>query len=215
MLRTHTVVLQQRDVAMRPARILTIVLFVAAVAVTGCTAHATAPHPAAAPETPATAPPPAPTPKPTTPAPKPPDTPPPTTGPPVDRPATGRCAASALRGSDQGNEGAAGTIWYTVRLRNASARTCTVKGSPEVRLLDAFGQPLFVSGPARPDGSVVTLRPGAAAQFALGVSDVCDSTVGGSRIRVTLPRGQGSLVVKLGFATCRSLQVQPLAPATA
>jgi len=120
-----------------------------------------------------------------------------------------------LRGSDHGSEGAAGTIWYTVQLRNASARTCTVKGSPEVRLLDAAGQPLFVSGPPRLDGSVVTLRPGAAAQFALGVSNVCDSRVGGPRIRVTLPRDQGSLVVNLGFDTCRSLQVQPLAPVTA
>jgi hypothetical protein len=142
-----------------------------------------------------------------------PETPPSTNGPPVDRPAVRRCAASVLRGSGQYADGAAGTLWYTVQLRNVSARTCTVKGSPEVRLLDAEGLPLFVSGPARPDGSVVTLRPGAAAQFALGVSNVCDSTVGGPRIRVTLPKGHGSLVVKLGFATCRTLQVQPLAPA--
>jgi hypothetical protein len=196
---------------MRPTRILAVVMFAAAVAVTGCTARTV--HPAAAPQTP-TSTPPVTTSTPPTPAPKPPDTPPPTSGPPVSRPVVG-CAASALRGSNQGSEGAAGTIYYTVRLRNVSARTCTVKGSPEVRLLDAEGQPLFVSGPARPDGSVVTLRPGAAAQFALGVSDVCDSTVAGTRIQVTLPRGQGSLVVKLGFATCRSLRVLPLAPATA
>jgi hypothetical protein len=142
-----------------------------------------------------------------------PETPPSTTGPPVDRPAIRRCVASVLRGSGQYSDGAMGTLWYTVQLRNVSARTCTVKGSPEVRLLDAEGLPLFVSGPARPDGSVVTLRPGAAAQFALGVSNVCDSTVAGPRIRVTLPKGRGSLVVKLGFGTCRTLQVQPLAPA--
>ncbi|HEY2958638.1 MAG TPA: DUF4232 domain-containing protein [Actinomycetota bacterium] len=141
--------------------------------------------------------------------------PPSTTSPPVDRPVIRRCSASALRGSGRYADGAAGTLWYTVQLRNVSARTCTVKGSPEVRLLDVQGLPLFVSGPARPDGSLVSLRPGAAAQFALGVSDVCDSTVGGPRIRVTLPQGQGSLVVKLGFATCRTLQVQPLAPSGA
>jgi hypothetical protein len=196
---------------MRPVRILAAVLFAAAaVAVAGCTARSTATHPAAAPGTPSTSSPLAPAPEPPTPTTKPPE-PPPTTGP----PATPRCAAAALRGSNQGTEGAAGTIWYTVQLRNASARTCTVKGSPEVQLLDAIGAPVFASGPPRLDGSVVALRPGAAAQFALGVSNVCDSRVGGSRIRVTLPRDQGSLVVKLGFATCRGLQVQPLAPATA
>ena len=42
---------------MRPARILTAVLFAAAVAVTGCTAHPTAVSPPAAPVTPAAAPP--------------------------------------------------------------------------------------------------------------------------------------------------------------
>jgi Protein of unknown function (DUF4232) len=198
---------------MRPVRILAAVLFAAAaVAVAGCTARPAATHPAAAPAAPVSSTPPATVPTPPAPTPKPPE-PPPTTGPPVGPPAPPRCAAAALRGSNHGSEGAAGTIWYTVQLRNASARTCTVKGSPEVQLLDATGSPVFVSGPARPDGSVVTLRPGAAAQFALSVSDVCDSTVAGQRIRVTLPRDHGSLVVKFGFATCRGLGVQPLAPA--
>src|SRR5437773_8612212 len=54
---------------MRPARILTAVLFAAAVAVTGCAAHPTAVAPPAAPVTPAAAPP-------VTPAPKPPSQPP-------------------------------------------------------------------------------------------------------------------------------------------
>ena len=40
---------------MRPARIIAIVIFAAAVAVTGCTTHATAVHPAAAPAPPVTA----------------------------------------------------------------------------------------------------------------------------------------------------------------
>jgi hypothetical protein len=53
---------------MRPAPIIAAVVFAAAVAVTGCTAHATADHPAAAPETPAAAPPVTPAPTPPTPA---------------------------------------------------------------------------------------------------------------------------------------------------
>jgi hypothetical protein len=68
---------------MRPARILTVVVFAAAVAVTGCAAHPTT-APPAAPVTPAAAPPVTPAPAP--PIPKPPRTPtptPPTPKPPV------------------------------------------------------------------------------------------------------------------------------------
>jgi uncharacterized protein DUF4232 len=205
--------------AMRPARIIAAVLFAAAVAVTGCTAHSTAAHPSAAPQTPASAPPvhSAPTTKPQT-DPRP-DTPPSTTSLPGDRPAIGRCDTSALRGSVQGTEGAAGTLYVTVELHNVSARTCTVKGIPDVRLLGALGQPVTPpSEPAMPGGSLVTLRPGAAARLVFRASNVCDSTVRGSRIRVTLTPGEASLVVKLGnepgLATCRSLRVQPLEPAT-
>jgi hypothetical protein len=193
---------------MRPARILTAVLFAAAVAVTGCAAHPTAtpaPAPAIAPPTTTL----------TTGEPK---VPPSTTGPPVDRPAIGRCAASALRGSNQGSDGAAGTIWFTIQLRNVSARTCTVKGSPGVRLLSVQGQPLLASEPARLDGgSLVTLRPGRAARLVFSSPHACDSFVMASRIRVTLSHGQGSLVVQLGedLDACRHLYVQPLQPATA
>jgi hypothetical protein len=143
-----------------------------------------------------------------------PKVPPSTAGPPVDLPGPRRCAASALRGSIQGGDGAAGTLWSTIQLLNVSARTCTVKGSPKVQLLGAQGQPLFAPAPARPGGALVALRPGTAAQFAVGVSDVCDSFVAGSRIRVTPTPGKGSLVVQLGFATCRSPSVNDLEPAT-
>jgi hypothetical protein len=46
---THRVALQQREVAMRPARIIAAVVFAAAIAVTGCAAHSTAAHPSPAP----------------------------------------------------------------------------------------------------------------------------------------------------------------------
>jgi hypothetical protein len=145
-----------------------------------------------------------------------PETPPSTNGPPVDRPVIRRCAASALRGSNPSSDGAAGTIYFTIQLRNVSARTCTVKGSPGVRLLDTQGQTLFAAAPARPDGALVTLRPGRAARLVFSSPHACDSFVWSSRIRVTLPHGQGSLVVPLGenLDTCRHLYVvQPLEPA--
>jgi hypothetical protein len=141
------------------------------------------------------------------------ETPPSTNDPPVDQPGPRRCAAAVLRGSVQGSEGAAGTVWTTIQLRNASARTCTVKGSPGVRLLGAHGQP--VTAPSVPDrrhaGALVVLRPGRAAHFVFTQPNVCDHTVAGSRLRVTLPSGQGSLVVQLGaetrFGTCARVGV--------
>jgi hypothetical protein len=206
---------------MRPARIIATVVFAAAIAITGCSAHSTATHPSPAPQPPGTAPPLNPV---ATIRPQPgPDleTPPSTNDPSGDRPVTGRCAASALRGSVQGTEGAAGTIWTTIQLRNASATTCTVKGIPEVRLLGAQGQP--VTAPSLPDrrhaGSLVVLRPGQPAHFVFTEPNACDTTVAGSRLRVTLPSGQGSVVVPLGtetrFGTCASVVVQALEASTA
>jgi hypothetical protein len=132
---------------------------------------------------------------------------------------TGRCAASALAGSVQGSDGAAGHIWYRVQLRNASATNCTVQGIPGVRLLGAQGQPVTApSVPGGPAGSLVVLRPGQAAHFAFSEPNACDSFVSGSRLLVTLSQGRGSLVVGLGeetrFGTCGRVGVQALQAAT-
>jgi hypothetical protein len=189
---------------MRPVRIVAAVMFAAAVAVAGC-ARSTAGGPRP--------------PEPAPPLVTAPGTPPSTIAPSGGQPSDGRCDAAALPGTLQGTEGAAGTIWTTIRLRNASGRTCTVRGIPEVRLLDGTGQP--VTAPSRPDGpggSLLRLRPGQAASFAYAAPNVCDRTAAGSRIRVTLPAGQGSLVVPLGaearYGTCASVRARALEPAT-
>ena len=148
-----------------------------------------------------------------------PDTAPPTTSPSGGLPASGRCAASALRGSVQGSDGAAGTIWTTIQLRNASAGTCTINGIPGVRLLGVQGQPVTApSTPRGQAGSPVVLQPGQAAHFAFSQPNACDSFVVGSRLRVTLPQGRGSLTVPLGaatrFGTCASVVVQTLQAST-
>ena len=189
---------------MRPARIITAVIFAAAIAITGCSAHPTATNPSPAPQPSGTAPP-------LDPAP----TKPPSGAGPQMPPATGRCAASALRGSVQGSDGAAGHIWYSIQLRNASAKTCTLKGIPQVRLLGAQGQPVTApSAPGGPAGSLLVLRPGQAARFSFSEPNACDRFVAGSRLRVTLPASQGSLVVPLGagtrFGTCARVGVQAL-----
>jgi Protein of unknown function (DUF4232) len=205
---------------MRPARIITAVVFAAAIAITGCSVHSTPTNPSPAPQPPGTAPSldPAPTTKP--PPGAGPDIPPSTPSPSGGQPAPTHCAASALRGSVQGSDGAAGHIWYTIQLRNASARTCTLRGIPQVRLLGAQGQPVTApSQPGGPGGSLVVLRPGAAARFSFSEPNACDSFVAGSRLRVTLPASQGSLIVPLGaatrFGTCASVGVQALEASTA
>jgi hypothetical protein len=194
---------------MRPARLIATIML-AAVAVTGCAVHSSATHQTPATQPSGTAPPQSPAPT---------TTPPSTSGPQGGQSTTGRCQASALRGSVQGTEGAAGTIWTTIRLRNVSDRTCTVRGVPEVRLLGADGDPVTAPSVADgPGGSQVALRPGRTAIFAYGEPNVCDSTVSGSRIRVTLPGGQGSLTVALGaeatYGTCARVKVQAIKPAT-
>jgi hypothetical protein len=204
---------------MRPARIITAVVFAAAIAITGCSVHSTPTNPSPAPQPPGTAPSldPAPTTKP--PPGAGPDIPPSTPSPSGGQPAPTHCAASALRGSVQGSDGAAGHIWYTIQLRNASARTCTLRGIPQVRLLGAQGQPVTApSVPGGPAGSLVVLRPGQAAHFVFSEPNACDRFVSGSRLLVTLSQGQGSLVVGLGeetrFGTCGRVGVQALQAAT-
>jgi hypothetical protein len=201
---------------MRPARIIAAILLAAAVAATGSyIALSTAPHPVAASQPPGAASPREPSPS-AKPQPGPgPDTPTRTTSPRRDRPATDPCGPSALQGSVQGSDGAAGTIWVTIQLRNASTRTCTVKGIPQVRLLGAQGQP--VTAPSRPEGpagSVVVLRPGRAARFEFHYPNACDTAVVGSRLRVTLPQQQDSVIVPLDtetrFGTCASVGVRAL-----
>ena len=208
---------------MRPSRIIAAVTLAAAVAATGSyLAVATATRPSSASQPPATASPARSAPAGTRQPAVGPDLPPSTSGtsPSGGRPTPGRCAASALRGSIQGQDGAAGTIYTTIGLRNVSAETCTVKGIPQVRLLGAEGQPATApSVPSGPAGSAVVLRPGKAARFTFSRPNACDALVAGSRLRVTLPGGQGSLTVPLGavtaFGTCSSVRVRALEASTA
>jgi hypothetical protein len=200
---------------MRPARIIAAIVLAAALAVTGWAAYSSADRSSAAAQPSGVASPREPS---ASAKPQPgagPDTPPRTASPRRDRRETGRCDTSALQGSVQGSDGAAGTIWITIQLRNASTRTCTVKGIPQVRLLGAQGQP--VTAPSRPEGpagSLVVLGPGQAARFEFHYPNACDTAVAGSRLRVTLPLRRASVIVPLDtetrFGTCASVGVQAL-----
>ena len=219
MLKIHPASRLFGGITMRPARIIAAVVVAAVAAAGSYLAVATATRPSAASQPPAT---PSPVSSAPTGRPQPgagTDLPPSTTNPSGGRPTLGRCAASALRGSVQDSDGAAGTIYTTIGLRNISARTCTVKGIPQVRLLGDQGQPATArSVPSGPAGSVVVLRPGQMARFTFSRPNACDDLAAGSRLRVTLPSGQGSLTVPLGavtaFGTCASVRVQALEAAT-
>jgi hypothetical protein len=106
----------------------------------------------------------------------------------------------------------------TIELRNISTSTCALRAVPGVRLLGAQGQPVtppsLAFDPAGGRLRLVTVRPGGAVRFAFGASDVCDATVAGARIRLTVAPGMPSLVVPLGerLETCRAVQVQRLEP---
>jgi hypothetical protein len=185
---------------MRPTRILAVAVVAAAVvAIAGCSAQSAPSAPSTAPQTTAAS--------------STVDSTPATTSPSEVRSAPGRCAAGALAGSVQGSEGAAGHLWFTIQLRNDSAAACTLEGIAEVRLLDALGRP--VTAPSLPDGparTAVVLRPGKAARFSFSEPNACDGFVTGSRLRVTMPGGRGSLEVPLGtetrFGTCARVFVR-------
>ena len=98
------------------------------------------------------------------------------------------CAASQLRLSYVGTEGATGHLEVTLALRNTSGRACTLRGYPRARLLDAHGTalPLKVTqgGGFFPDtqrrARAVTLKRGGQARF--GVSFVTNNEFAGAHV---------------------------------
>jgi Protein of unknown function (DUF4232) len=151
---------------MRPARIITVVVFAAAVAITGCSAHPSTRNPAAA--APAATQRPAATPA-TTPAAARPHTTQPT--PPTSHPPTGpvACRTSQLQLRAGFTDSGMGRQWTTYGFRNRSTSACTMAGFPAVRLLDARGRVIAtLPGHDAATSPVVRLRPGGSAYFSVG-----------------------------------------------
>jgi hypothetical protein len=98
------------------------------------------------------------------------------------------CAASQLRLSYVGTEGATGHLEVTLALRNTSGRACTLRGYPHARLLDAHGAALplkvkqgggfFPDTQSRP--RAITLKPAGQARF--GVSFVTNNEFAGAHV---------------------------------
>jgi glucose/arabinose dehydrogenase len=85
------------------------------------------------------------------------------------------CAASQLQLAYAGTQGATGHLEVTFTLTNTGARSCTLRGYPDARLLGNTGQPLplqvergggFFADTARAPATVL-VAPGATAHFGL------------------------------------------------
>ena len=148
---------------MRPVRTIIAIIFAAAVAITGCSAHPTANDTA-----PAATRPPAPPPT-STPVASRPRTAKPTT-PPTSHPPTGpvACRTSQLHLGTGASDSGMGRRWTTYVFRNHSSLGCTMSGFPAVRLLDAHGRVIATLPSNDATGPVVRLRPGGSASFGIG-----------------------------------------------
>jgi uncharacterized protein DUF4232 len=106
--------------------------------------------------------------------------------------------------------GAAGSVFYKLRITNGGAVACTLKGFPQVRAVNLKGQP--IGNPAAKEAGqkagAVKLAPGGSASFQLRVvnpgnfspADCHPTTAAG--LRVAPPGGGGSKAVPLPFETC-------------
>lgn len=91
------------------------------------------------------------------------------------------CTGADLAGTYVVGQGAAGTIFDSVTVANASAAPCTLDGYPQLQMLDANGGRLSTTtmdgsaafpAPARRPPARLRLAPGADATFELHWSDV-------------------------------------------
>jgi hypothetical protein len=124
--------------------------------------------------------------------------------------ATPRCATAGLViWMDTTGDGAAGSIFYTLKFTNLSGHACTLSGHPGVSAVSLSGGRL--GRPAAwdpPQPHVVTLAAGATAIAVLQYSNVtvsnhrCTTTAAGLRV---YPPGQtASKVIPFPITACRS-----------
>lgn len=125
-------------------------------------------------------------------------------------PALEVCTAAQLTGSvqDQLGGGAAGSVYRTLVLTNASDRTCTVQGYPGVSFVDAAGAQLGAA--ADRDGSAdvpVTVDPGASVSATLQQTNAqnygedCE-LVPAAGLRVYPPGATDSLILPQQIPAC-------------
>ncbi|MBG6224940.1 hypothetical protein IWX63_001505 [Arthrobacter sp. CAN_A2] len=141
--------------------------------------------------------------------------------------AGGICTAAQLTGSvqDQLGGGAAGSVYRTLVLTNASDQGCTVAGYPGVSSVDGSGNQ--IGAPADRDGAAsapVLLAPGASVTATLrqanaqNYGDDCGLTPAAG-LRVYPPGATDSLILPQALPACSAasivlMTVSPLQPAS-
>jgi hypothetical protein len=109
------------------------------------------------------------------------------------------CGASGLAFVSQLNQGAMGSAISTYTVRNRGAVSCTLRNSPALLYVGADGQRALVPGDYIAAGNVVTVKPGALAQFDVKVvngmggyppgSPQCGHVVTFTHVSAQLPDG--------------------------
>ena len=101
-----------------------------------------------------------------------------------------------------------GTKYYLVSLKNVSSTSCTLKGYPQLRMLDAAGKSIATLvihrgafGGAKATGvTLVTIKPGWSALFSLAYPDSIDYTRAtcpiSDHVEILVPNMKGSVIFK-------------------
>lgn len=121
--------------------------------------------------------------------------------------ASGACGAVDLQGRILGWQGAAGSRIADVEITNIAARSCAVRGTPGLQLVDAGGRVLIDSATAGPSGEPhvaptdpeLELAPGGRLRTLVQTSNYCgDAPTLPIDIALTLPSGGGRFVATPG-----------------
>lgn len=125
--------------------------------------------------------------------------------------ASATCASSNLvvwLPNGNGN-GAAGSVFYKLRITNLGGGSCTLSGFPKVTAINSKGVAIGKPAANEPGSkaAVVTLEPGGSASFQLRIVEAGNFSPGDCHatkafgLRVT-PPGAGAKVVPFPFETC-------------
>jgi hypothetical protein len=118
------------------------------------------------------------------------------------------CTASQLSVKPMEGLATQGTKYYLVSLKNASTTSCTLKGYPKLRMLDAGGKYIatlithrgaFVGAKAT-GVTLVTVKPGWSALFSLAFPDSIDYAPAtcpiSDHVEILVPNMKGSVIFK-------------------
>lgn len=117
-----------------------------------------------------------------------------------------RCPTAGLSLRDADGEGSTGHFINFFELRNTSAASCRLFGSPTVTVLDRSGSALADARPAagfsihNSKPTVVTVAPDRSAWFAVEYTNLCDAPQRYERLQARLPDDGGTLSLSsLGY----------------